>query len=144
MRGRAADEAIARRAGSPADEGLGVGGLACYLRGRDVSQHAWIPSLLTPYVGAGVGLMRYRFTQHGDFVDINDLSVFSHTYNSQGWSPSAHVFGGVDVKAWKRLYFSGEARYLWSHTDLGSDSDFPKFTIDLAGLRATGGIRYMF
>jgi opacity protein-like surface antigen len=112
-------------------------------RGREVSQHAWIPSMVTPYVGAGAGLMHYTFGQTGDFVDFTDSSVFPHTYSSDGWSPSVHVLGGVDVKAWNRVYFSGEARYLWSHADLGSD--FSGFNpIDLAGLRATGGIRYMF
>lgn len=112
-------------------------------RGREVSPHAWIPSTVTPYVGAGLGVMHYNFTQDGDFVDFTDTSVFDHTYNSSAWAPSAHVFGGVDVKAWKRVYFSGEARYLWSHADLGVD--FSGFKpIDLAGLRLTGGVRYMF
>src|SRR5258706_9811838 len=37
-------------------------------RGREVSQHAWIPSMITPYVGAGAGLMHYTFSQVGDFV----------------------------------------------------------------------------
>jgi 6-phospho-beta-glucosidase len=34
MEGRAHDEALALRAGTPADEGIGAGGLACFLRGR--------------------------------------------------------------------------------------------------------------
>jgi len=112
-------------------------------RGREISQHAWIPSALTPYVGAGGGVMHYRFSQTGDFVDFVDLSVFPHSYNSSGWAPSAHVFGGVDVKATRSIFFNGEARYIWSHADLGSD--FSGFApIDLTGLRVTGGIRYMF
>ena len=117
--------------------------LALTPRGREVSPHAWIPAMITPYVGAGGGLMHSTFSQVGDFVDFTDNSVFTHSYNSMGWSPSAHVFGGVDVKGWKRVYFSGEARYLWSHADLGSD--FSGFKpIDLAGFRVTGGVRYMF
>jgi hypothetical protein len=112
-------------------------------RGREVSRHAWIPSTVTPFVGAGGGLMHYRFSQDGDFVDFVDLSVFSHSFNSSGWGPSAHVFAGVDVKAWRRIYFSGEARYLWSHGNLGKD--FSGFNpIDLNGFKMTGGVRYMF
>ena len=112
-------------------------------RGREVSQHAWIPSMITPYVGVGVGAMHSSFIQDGDFVDFTDSSVFPHTYSSTSWSPSTHVFGGVDVKAWKRVYFNGEARYLWSNADLGLD--FSGFKpMDLAGFRVTGGIRYMF
>ena len=117
--------------------------LALTPRGREVSPHAWIPSTVTPYVGAGAGVMHYDFSQYGDFVDFTDTSVFGHTYDSSAWAPSAQVFGGVDVKAWKRVYFSGEARYLWSHADLGVD--FSGFRpIDLSGLHVTGGVRYMF
>jgi hypothetical protein len=111
--------------------------------GRGVSQHAWIPSSVVPYVGAGAGMMHHTFSQTGDFVDFTDSSVFPHTYSSSGWSPTVHVLGGVDVKAWRRVYVTGEARYLWSHADLSSD--FTGFNpIDLAGFRMTGGLRCMF
>ena len=79
-------------------------------RGHEVSSRAWIPAAVTPYVGAGAGMLHYEFVQFGDFIDIEtaDLSIFPATLRSAGWAPSAHVFGGVDVKVWKRLYLSGE------------------------------------
>jgi hypothetical protein len=112
-------------------------------RVREISSHAWIPAAVTPYIGAGGGILMYEFLQNGDFVDFTDLSVFTGTFRSQGWAPTAHVLGGVDVKVWKRLYVSGEARYLWSHATL--ERDFSGFDpIDLAGFRLTGGVRYLF
>ena len=55
----------------------------------------------------------------------------------------AHVFGGVDVKVWKRMYVSGEARYLWANATPGSDFiDFDP--IDLAGFKVTAGVHYLF
>lgn len=39
MRGRAGDEALAMRAGIPGDEGLGPGGLSCFLRSRTTLDH---------------------------------------------------------------------------------------------------------
>ncbi len=112
-------------------------------RGREVSPHAWIPARVTPYVGAGAGAMHYTFTQEGDFVRVDDLAVLPDTLRSSGWSPSAHVFGGVDVRAWRSAYFNGEARYLWSHSSLSRD--FVGFEpIDLAGFKMTGGIRFLF
>ena len=85
--------------------------------GREISSRAWIPAAVTPYVGAGGGVMRYEFLQFGDFIDVNtvNLEVFPETFRSNGWSPTAHVFGGVDVRVWQRMYLSGEARYLWSN-----------------------------
>lgn len=112
-------------------------------RGREIGSRAWIPARVTPYVGAGGGAMHYEFEQKGDFVDFVDFSVFPDTFKSDGWAPSVHAFGGVDIRAWKRLYLSAEARYRWSKADL--ENDFVGFDpIDLAGTAISGGIRYMF
>jgi hypothetical protein len=114
-------------------------------RGRDISSRAWIPAAVTPYVGAGGGVLKYEFLQYGDFIDVDSLAmdVFTDTFRSSGWAPSAHIFGGVDVRVYKRLYLSGEGRYLWSNST--PDSDFIDFDpIDLAGFKATVGIHYMF
>jgi hypothetical protein len=122
-------------------------------RGREVSSRAWIPSAATPYVGAGAGMMHYQFLQFGDFIDVDDpsLSIFTDTIRSKGWTPSAHVFAGVDVKIWRRLYLSGEARYLWAsgstegRDDRGNEDPFRAFgAIDLAGFKTTVGIHYLF
>jgi 6-phospho-beta-glucosidase len=75
MSGRAEDELLARRAGAVADEGLGVGGLRCYLRGREVieqlaracARHAPRAQLLqmSSPLGLNVALSR---RVHGDRV----------------------------------------------------------------------------
>jgi opacity protein-like surface antigen len=116
--------------------------------GREISSRAWIPAAVTPYVGAGAGFMRYEFLQFGDFIDVDtaNLEVFTDTFRSDGWRPSAHVFGGVDVRVWRRMYLSGEARYHWSRAT-ATEADFQNDDIDeidLAGLKATVGIHYMF
>jgi opacity protein-like surface antigen len=112
-------------------------------RGREVGTHAWIPAAVTPYVGAGAGMLQYKFQQDGDFVDFVDNSIFTDTFISQGWAPSGHVFGGVDVKAWKRVYLGLEARYLWANAKL--ERDFTGFDpIDLTGFKLTGGISVTF
>ena len=114
-------------------------------RGREISSRAWVPAAVTPYVGAGGGILNYRFVQFGDFIDVDTVnqSIFTATLRSDGWTPSAHVFGGVDVKVWKRLYLSGEGRYLWSRAT--PRADFGSFdSIDLAGFKASAGVHYMF
>jgi hypothetical protein len=114
-------------------------------RGREISSRAWIPASVTPYVGAGAGMLRYEFLQFGDFIDVDSFNsaIFTDTFRSSGWNPSAHLFGGVDVRVYKRLYLSGEGRYLWSNAT--PDRDFIDFdAIDLAGFRLTAGVHYMF
>jgi hypothetical protein len=112
-------------------------------RGRSISRLAWVPTGVTPYVGAGGGAVRYEFLQRGDFVDFVDLSVFTDVFQSKGWAPSAHAFGGVDLQVYRRLFVQLEGRYTWARGTL--DRDFIDFDpIDLAGFRTTAGVSLMF
>lgn len=119
--------------------------LALLPRGRAIGQYAWIAAPITPYVGAGGGLLWYRFEQTGDFVDDLDpeLPIFTALLQSDGWTTNTHVFGGVDIKMTRRLLLSAEIRYLWADTAMSLDFvDFEP--IDLSGLRISGGIQLLF
>jgi hypothetical protein len=115
-------------------------------RGRGVSRLAWVPSRATPYVGAGGGMLWYQFTQQGDFIDALAPSpppVFFDRFESKGHTPSAHVFGGVDVRLFRGLMGTVEGRYLWANAPLGrSYENFDP--IDLAGFRMSAGINMLF
>jgi len=117
--------------------------IALIPRGREVGKLAWIARPVTPYVGAGAGLLRYQFDQSGDFVDFVDLSIFQDALRSSGWTPSAHVFGGADIKLWRRVFLTAEARYHWAKA--GLEQDFTGFDpIDLSGLNVTAGVNLLF
>lgn len=112
-------------------------------RGRGVSRYAWVPRTFAPYVGAGGGALWYRFEQNGDFVDFVDHSVFTDFFSSQGWAPSAHVFGGTDIRVFRVLYLTVEGRYVWANAKLGTDFvDFDP--IDLTGFRLSTGLNVVF
>ena len=117
--------------------------LALLPAGRRVSRYAWIPSKITPYVGAGGGMLRYDFEQFGDFVDFADSHVFNSHFRSAGWTPSAYASGGTDVHLFSRVFMSLEGRYTWSSATL--DKDFVDFdAIDLKGFRFGAGFHYAF
>ena len=112
-------------------------------RGQSISRLAWIPRGISPYVGAGAGAVYYRFHQTGAFVDFVDLSVFNDNFASNGWAPSAHVFGGADVQLYRSMFLQIEGRYRWAKADL--DADFLNFQpIDLSGFAMTTGISVLF
>lgn len=114
-------------------------------RGHEISRLVWVPRMVVPYVGAGAGMLWYQFRQVGDFVDALDprLAVFSDQFQARGWTPSAHVFGGVDVKLYRRWFLTLDGRYLWAAGELGRD--FENFDpIDLAGLRFGAGLNVLF
>ena len=116
--------------------------LAIVPRGRTIGQYAWIPNRIFPYVGGGGGFMWYELQQFGDFVDA-DFSISSLLLRSRGWTPSAHLLGGLDARITRRLYLSGEARYVWAAAAL--TRGFVGFEpLDLTGLRITVGLRLLF
>ena len=112
-------------------------------RGYEVSSLAWVPRRVVPFVGAGGGAVFYQFRQNGDFVDFADFSVFQDAFRSQGWAPSAFVFGGVDMQIYKGLYGTVQGRYTKAAADLSSDFiDFDP--IDLSGFRLSAGVNVVF
>jgi hypothetical protein len=112
--------------------------------GRSVGQFAWIPTKVVPYVGAGGGMMWYRFRQDGDFIDFATTDVFPDTFESSGWAPTAHGLAGVDYSLTPRLALNGEARYTWAKAR-HLDRDFSGFNgIDLSGVGITFGLNVRF
>ena len=119
-------------------------------RGKQVSRLAWIPRTFVPYVGAGAGVTRYTFRQTGDFVDFatenraaGTFRIFTDVFQSEGWAPSLHAFGGTDIMVFKRLYLTLEGRYTSVYAEL--DQDFIDFEpMDLSGFRFGAGINFVF
>ncbi len=127
------------------DQNLLTGSLRFALtpRGTRAGSYAWVPARFTPYVGAGGGMMWWRFQQIGDFVDFQDFGVFSDTFRSDGLAPTGHLFGGGDVQLYKRLSLSVEGRYVWASGTL--DEDYVGFEpIDLSGFRFSAGFNVVF
>ncbi|MGE0360194.1 MAG: hypothetical protein AB7H93_18350 [Vicinamibacterales bacterium] len=117
--------------------------MALLPRGRRISRFAWVPRAFTPYVGAGAGAVKYTFQQYGSFVDFRTLRVFNDDFGANGWAPTVHALGGADLRVWRRIYLTSEARYTWSSATLGQDFvDFEPLA--LGGLRLSGGLQVVF
>ncbi len=109
--------------------------------GRTIGRLAWIPSRIVPYVGAGVGAMRFRFKQEGDFVNFNTNAVFPALLLAEEWALVGQGMAGIDYNISPQLGISFDARYLHARGELG-----PSFTgyerIDLSGVTGTIGLSY--
>ena len=108
--------------------------------GRQIGRFVWIPARVTPYVGAGGGMIHYSLTQTGSFVDFQDLSVFDATLQSSGWAPLGLVMAGLDYSLGTRVFVNADARYLLAKGTL--HRDFVQFTdgIDLSGAQFSLGL----
>ena len=112
-------------------------------RGREISNYAFLPRRIVPYVGAGASIVYSSFSQTGQFVDYVDLSIFNHVFRSTAWSAGPHVAGGADLQIWRVLFLNVAGRYAWVRSSL--DADFVGFDgIDLAGFRGSTGISVVF
>jgi hypothetical protein len=107
--------------------------------GQRIGTTAWVPAKLSPWIGAGGGVMQYRFHQNGDFVDFQTNKVFTSTFESTGATAVVQGLAGTDFTLTPSLALTGEARYLWARGDLGRDfGGFNK--IDLSGVSASVGL----
>ncbi len=119
--------------------------LKAYLlpRGRTIGSFAWIPSRIAPYVGAGAGVMWYRFDQRGDFIDFATSNVFKDNFASSGSAPATHLMAGFDISLAPRIVLTADGRYTYAKATL--DKDFSGFDkIDLSGFAVTAGLGYRF
>ncbi len=110
--------------------------------GRTIGSLAWIPNRIVPLVGAGVGAMRYRFRQDGDFVDFNTNAVFSSVLDSEGWALVGQAMAGVDYNFSPRFGLSLDARYMHAKGELDAQRYKGYDKLDLSGTAATIGLSF--
>lgn len=86
---------------------------------------------IVPYVGAGVGVFAYRYSETGQFVDFTDNSIYQANFVGSGTATGPLVLGGVRVPVgdWS---VGGEIRYQSAKGNL-STQDFLGSKIDLGG-----------
>lgn len=111
--------------------------------GRAVGSLAWIPRKLVPYVGAGGGVMYYRFEQKGDFVDFENLDVFRSTLRTSGWAPGGYLNTGIDLAVRPTVGLVTDLRYDFARGPTRDEFELYD-RIDLSGLSASVGLSFRF
>jgi hypothetical protein len=112
-------------------------------RGRQVGRFAWVPSLVTPYVGGGIGWVSYEFVQGGDWVDFETLEIVTDRLESDGSGFSGHGAVGFEIALGRQFVLTGETRYTYAEGSV--EGPYAAFGhIDLTGLQFLGGIALRF
>jgi outer membrane protein W len=91
---------------------------------------------LQPYIGAGVGVNAWRYSETGQFIDTNN-NIFVDSFDASGTATGPVVLGGVRY-AMGLLGVGGEIRWQSAKADLPADQDFAGSRINL------GGFNYLF
>jgi len=106
----------------------------------------WLPmghhNGVEPYIGAGVGVFNYRYSESGQFL-ATDNSIFRGSFVGSGTATGPVILGGVRVPvgSWG---VGGELRYQSASGTLPADQDFAGSKIDLGGLSYTFTINIRF
>ena len=87
-----------------------------------------------PYVGGGIGLFMWRYSEVGEFIDFYDYSVFRDRFVASGADIGTVVLGGVRVPFGDSLAAGVEVQYQRATGRVGVDEGFLAERIDLGGL----------
>ena len=104
----------------------------------------WLPighhDAIVPYVGGGVGIYRWRYSETGEFLDTqNNIFSDTTTYIASDTTVGPVVLGGVRIPIGsKGSGFGGEIRWQGGKANLPSNLGFAGPKLDL------GGINYLF
>lgn len=86
-----------------------------------------------PYVGAGVAVVSWRYSETGEFVDFDDNSIFRASFSDKGNATGPVFVGGVRFPAGRTFMIGGEFRYVDVDTDLDAAQGFAGSRLDLGG-----------
>ena len=89
---------------------------------------------IEPYVGVGIGVNRWRYSETGEFVDFSDDTIFRARYFADGTAAGPVVLGGLRAPVADVWDVGGELRWQRAEGDIDTlDSGLLGSKIDLGG-----------
>jgi len=85
-----------------------------------------------PYIGAGLGVFGWRYSESGNFVASDEKTIIQGSYVGTGWDVGPVIFGGVRVPI-GRMAVGFEYRYQNAVGTLPAGQGFAGTKIDLGG-----------
>jgi len=90
-----------------------------------------------PYVGIGVGVFNWRWSESGEFVDTSDNSIFRATYVADGTSVGPVILAGVRAPVGNAFDVGGEVQFQKATADIDQqETGLLGNKIDLGGWHA--------
>jgi hypothetical protein len=96
-----------------------------------------------PYIGGGVAVMNYRYSETGEFVDSTDGTIFRDSFVGDGTATGPIVLGGVRFPL-GAFAVGGEIRKQWGTDDLPIEQGFSGSKIDLGGWTYAATFNFRF
>lgn len=102
-------------------------------------------STFQPYIGGGVGVVNWRYSEVGDFIDFNDNNnVYRARYTADGNTLAPVILAGFRAPVGGDVWaITLEGRYMRAEGDLNTN-DFLGSKIDLGGTSLRFGVLLRF
>jgi hypothetical protein len=99
-----------------------------------------------PYIGAGVALLSWRYTESGEFVDTSDYTIFRTTYEANGTEVAPVVIAGLKAPVGgNKFLLGGEVRWQKAEATLPTGpGEFISDKLDLGGFTYSGVLQFRF
>lgn len=99
---------------------------------------------IQPFVGGGIGVITWRYSETGEFVDLNG-DIFRDSFEADGTEVAPLFLAGIRFAVGDAWLIGGEYRYHHAKGDTGGfDNGFLAERIDLGGHTWTFGIHFRF
>ena len=106
------------------------------------------PTGIQPYVGGGIAIIPFRYTETGDFVDVNTpgLDIYNAKYTAKGTAFGPVILGGIRFPLGGDVYgLTVEGKYQFANGKTGgAAAGFLGDKIDLSGGTIQGGFLIRF
>ncbi len=100
---------------------------------------------VTPYVGAGIGAINWRYSESGEFVDPSNDETFRATYVAKGWAAGPVILAGLRFPVADAFTIGGEARWQKAEGDTDrEESGLLGDKVDLGGWSAAVTFHFRF
>ena len=97
-----------------------------------------------PYVGGGVAILPWRYSETGEFIDFSTGDIFTNNYVASGTEVGGTILGGVRVLPTRRFGLGFEVRWQSGKGKLPAELGFSGNTIDLGGMNYLATFSYKF
>jgi hypothetical protein len=89
-------------------------------RGKYIGRFdAYEKNPIIPYIGGGVGMYLWNYTEYGDYIDFANDEIVYAEFEADRVSFGAFVVAGLEIPMGRRFGFLMEYKYLWLKGDLG-------------------------
>lgn len=98
-----------------------------------------------PYVGGGIALVNWRYSEEGEFIDFNNQGeIFRDRFVDQGNTVAPLAIAGIRFGSRSGVSVGGEFRYQGGKADLDRDLGFAGDTLDLGGYSGLFTVQFKF